>query len=61
MLIENLQNNLLNYNVSVNEANWDKLGWWDKWGKQSAIGLGTGTAAIGAAYGLKSMLSDDDE
>ncbi|MEE0943340.1 MAG: UvrD-helicase domain-containing protein, partial [Methanobrevibacter sp.] len=25
LLIENLQNNLLNYNVSVNEANWDKL------------------------------------
>ena len=25
LLIEDLQNNLLNYNVSVNEANWDKL------------------------------------
>lgn len=47
--------------TNTNQGNWDKLGWWDKWGKQSAIGLGTGTAAIGAAYGLKSMLGDDDD
>jgi hypothetical protein len=46
--------------TSTNQGNWDKLDWWDKWGKQSAIGLGTGAAAIGATYGIKSMLGDDD-
>jgi len=46
--------------TNTNQGNWDKLDWWDKWGKQSAIGLGTGAAAIGATYGIKSMLGDDD-
>jgi hypothetical protein len=47
--------------TNTNQGNWDKLDWWDKWGKQSAIGLGTGAAAIGATYGIKSMLGDDDD